>query len=461
MEWFNLHFDSVEMKSVILLFMAMLVIHTAKTQSLCDASQLIPVWARLEDSRPYYGPNYDPGPRAYLTANFDSKKMTPKLEVALSWIKGYFEGIKGARSAEYRYSYDKGFTIEESLRTNPWFLATNRLGSYNLRVYSRKTYCSNGRLSEYDGPARIDITFNELNYLIRPVRGQSADENGNSIPFQINGKPAFEIPNIKWTKGNIDYYQYPGPPPPSTASYSNWDFLDVYIIRKNDKPLFIPFTRKEILESKLLDLEKDYKERKILILEYTQVLSPEEVDRQLEERIAEIKRFTEQGVWGYSKENLENRIQLAISNSQIQKEEEAGKVENALAGLNRDYQAAVDLIHDYLANQPASELAKPVREYFPMNFGEDLVRRMQENFDRELTIDDWGQDKMIGYINPDYFDSKLSPDVPQMIAVEFINLDGAHSHLNEVVDKINQKLDFKALQALLPFANTTDNPKVN
>ncbi|MFD2201981.1 tetratricopeptide repeat protein [Shivajiella indica] len=428
------------------------------SQTPCDVSQLIPVWARLEDSRPYYGPNYDPGPRAYLTANFDSKKMTPKLEVALSWIKGYFEGIKGARFAEYRYSYDKGFTIEESLRTNPWFLATNRLGSYNLRVYSRKTYCSNGRLSEYDGPARIDITFNELNYLIRPLRGQSADENGNSIPFQINGKPAFEIPNIKWTKGNIDYYQYPGPPPPSTSKYSNWDFLDVFILRKNDKPLFLPFTRKEILESQLIDLEGSYKEMKRVILEYTQVLSAEEIDKQLEERIAEIKRFTEQGVWGYSKENLENRIQLAIRNSRIQKEEEAGKIENALSNLNRDYQAAVDLIQNYLANQPASVLAKPVREYFPINIGEDVLRKIQEDFDRELTIDDWGQDKMIGYINPDYFDSKLSPDVPQLIAVEFFNLDGVHSHLNEVVDKINQKLDFKALQALIPDVSMAAAP---
>ncbi|MFN3759452.1 MAG: hypothetical protein ACK4SF_09560 [Algoriphagus aquaeductus] len=74
-------------------------------QTGCDPSELIPVWKRLSpDGSHYFGPNYQPGPKAYLTANFDSKKMAPKLEIALSWIKGYFDGIKDARYADFKFS---------------------------------------------------------------------------------------------------------------------------------------------------------------------------------------------------------------------------------------------------------------------------------------------------------------------------------------------------------------------
>lgn len=432
--------------------------HTIAQTDCNVVDEITPVWKRLSpDGSHYFGPNYQPGPKAYLTANFDSKKMAPKLEIALSWIKGYFDGIKGARYADFKFSYWKGFTQEESLETNRWYLATQRLGSYNIRVLSGKTFCNNGRLAENDGPSLIDISFNELTHLARPVSGV-LDANGNEVVYLINGKPAFEIPKITRTEGNVDYYQYPGPPPETTVNFSNWDFLDVFVIRKNDQPLFIPFTRKEILESKLLDLERIYSERKKLALELTQVTPPEEFDRQLEERIAEIKKFTEEGVWGYSKENLESRIQLAIDNNRARKEEEAGKIDAALSELNEDYQTSVELIKEYLMSQPASELAKPVREYHPTNFGADLVRRMIENFDKELTQRDWGQNLEIGYINPDYFDPKLSPDVPQMIAVEFVNLQGVHAHLNQVVDRIKEKMDFKPLQGLFPATNMASAP---
>jgi hypothetical protein len=427
-------------------------------QTNCDPDGIIPVWSRdTPDGSNYFGPHYQPGPKAYLNANFDSKKMAPKLEVALSWIKGYFEGITGARYADYQFSYYKESTEEEVLATNRWYLASDRIGNFYLRVSSKKTNCSNGRLYEYDGPAWIDINFNNLNHLARYVSGIPV-KGLKEIPYLINGKPAFQIPKITRTKGNIDYYQYPGPPPETTVDWSNWYFLDVFVIRKNNKPLFISFTRKEILESKLIDLEQIYSERKNGILEFTQVSPPEEFDRELEERIAEIKRFTEQGVYGYYKENLESRIQLATENNRMRKEEEANKIENALAELNQDYETSVELIQDYLNNQPASELAKPVREYHPTNFGADLVRRMIENFDKELTERDWGQNLEIGYINPDYFDPKLSPDVPQLIGVEFVNLQGIHTHLNEVVERIKEKMDFKALQALFPTTNLAGAP---
>ncbi|MFN3759453.1 MAG: hypothetical protein ACK4SF_09565 [Algoriphagus aquaeductus] len=94
------------------------------------------------------------------------------------------------------------------------------MGSYNIRVLSGKTFCNNGRLAEYDGPPLIDISFNELTHLARPVSGV-LDANGNEVVYLINGKPAFEIPKITRTEGNVDYYQYPGPPPETTVNFSN------------------------------------------------------------------------------------------------------------------------------------------------------------------------------------------------------------------------------------------------
>ncbi len=78
------------------------------------------------------------------------------------------------------------------------------------------------------------------------------------------------------------------------------------------------------------------------------------------------------------------------------------------------------------------------------------MRAMLENFDPDYRGRGWGNNTLMVYINPEYFDTKIPLDVPQLITVEFVNLEGIHKHLNEVVDRINQMMDFKALQALFP-----------
>lgn len=419
-------------------------------QAPCENNQIIPVWNRLQDVQNIYGPNYQSGPKAFLTAGFEPKKMTPNLEIGINWLKGYFQNISGSRYADFSFRYLKGFTPEENLKTNEWYLSTGLVSSYSTRILSPYVLCSEGKMRELDGPSLIDISFNRLNHLAERL---VVSVNSIDYPYLINEKPVYKIPKITRSQGRIDYYRYPGSPPENVTNFANWDFLDVYILRNSDKPLFIPFTRKEILEAKVKDLGRIYEERKKLIIEYTQIRPEHEFDQELADRIAEIKKNTAEGAWGYSKENMENRIQLATENNRLAKKEEANKLHSELDVLEEDYNESIRMIQNYLANQPESVLNRPVREYFSVTFGVEMVDRMLEEFDRDLTDRDWGNNSVIVYINPDYFDTKVPLDVPQLITVEFVNLEGAHKHLNEVVDRINQKMDFKALQVLFPNVN--------
>ncbi|WP_373497147.1 hypothetical protein [Aquiflexum sp.] len=288
------------------------------SQSPCNVSELVPVWSRLEDSRNFYGPHYEPGPMKYLNASYDQKKMTPNLNVGVEWMKGYFEGVRGSKAVEYYFRYEKGFTHDEMLRTDEWFHSTGIISYSTVKFISSYGHCSGSRMGQLDGPSYVEIFLNRFNQLAQPFFDFETDP---LEPYKINGKPVFKIPTLTKRQGRVDYYQYPGPAPDYVVNYSKWDFLDAFLIRNSDKPLFIPFTRKEFLEFKLTELEQVYQKQRQAIVERTQVHPPEEFDRELEERIQEIKKLTAEGAWGYSKENMENRIRLAEENTTLKKKE--------------------------------------------------------------------------------------------------------------------------------------------
>jgi hypothetical protein len=420
-------------------------------QSPCDPSQLIPVWSRLEDSRNFYGPHYEPGPMKYLNTSYDSKKWTPQLNVGVEWMKGYFEGIRGSKEVDYQFRYEKGFTHDEMLRTDEWFHSTGIISYSTVKFISGYYgYCSGSRMGQFDGPSYAEILFNRFSQLAQPFFDFETDPEE---PYQINGKPVFKIPTLTKSQGRVDYYQYPGPVPDYIANYGNWDFLDVFVIRNSEKPLFIPFTRKEFLEFKLTELEKNYLKQRKGIVESTQIYPPEVFDRELEERIQEIKKLTTEGAWGYSKENMENRIRMAEENTRLKKKEELIKIPEKLDVLEKDYLESLEIVREYLQTQPDSILKKSFPEMHQGISGAYSMRTMIEKFDPDYHGQEWGNNTVMVYINPDYFDTKIPLDVPQLITVEFVNLEGVHKHLNEVVDRINQKMDFKALQALFPNVN--------
>ena len=410
----------------------------------CDPDAYRPEWIASGDQYAQYGPN-----ERYRVTDFNTAKMKPHLQAALAWIRERAESVTGAREARYYNYFYPGFPNPELLPRDFWYRATGRLSYYYLRVSSNGLFCENGRLGTLNGPATIQVQFNYLDDFASPAIKN--DEEGESVPILIKGHAVYKVPEIKRSEARVDYYEFPGPVPEYVVDYSRWQFLNAYVIRNSDKPLFIPITRKDYLEQYLPDMEETYQNQRKLILDYTQVVPPEEIDRQLNERIEEIKRLTEQGAWGYAKENMEQRIRLAQDHYKSIKEEEANKIRNLTAQIDRDYAESVQLIHDYLREQPAADLGKSVPDLFGLgNYEPGYVRKLLAEYLGGSGPRAWGQNTRICRINRDYFDNSLPPDVPQFIAVEFVNLENAHRHLNDIVANINRDYDFSALKALFP-----------
>ncbi len=435
------------MKKLWLHFLVLPLFTSAQNNQPCNIDSYTPKWVPLADFTASYGQN-----QKLRVTNFHQAKMKPHLQSALAWIRGKASSVTGSKLAEYYNLFHPGYPEKEQLYGNYWYAATARISYYNLKVMSRGLQCDDNRLITLIGPANILIYFNYVREIAKPV--QKNDDKGISIPVSINGKPVFEVPEIKRTEGRVDYYEYPGAVPDYVVNYSKWEFINGYIIRNGDQPLFIPFTRKEYLQQYLLEMESFYKKQREMMLKFTIVTSREDIDKELKERIAEIKKFTEQGVWGYSKENMEQRIKKAEEFYQNKKEEEASKIKNITKEADDNYTASVQLIKDYLQKKPAAELNNPVA----YKFGDKLVnalyevsntRRMLNELEAKPGERSWGLNKQLCYINKDYFNNALPPDVPQFIAIEFVNIENVHKHLNAIVANINREYDFSALKMLL------------
>ena len=376
-----------------------------------------------------------------MVANYNPAKMKPNMTKALNWIRSRAEGI-GGYQAEYYNNYIYGSPDPEILQENLWFQETKVLGYYYLRINAEAWVCKtvNGKLESInlDGPATINVYFNKTISHARPVEIVIAAETKQ---YYINGKAVYsKLPHIK-TVGRVDFYDYPGPPPPSTSRFSNIYFSNTYIIRNSDKPVFITFNRKEYLEQYLIDMEKEYKQSIDNSLESTNVKTPEQIDQELKDRIDEIKRLTENGAYGYSKESLEFRIEKAkefYKNAQI---EEADKLKNKLGKKEIDYHESIKLVKNYL-QQPDSVLNKSVKtDIVAIHITPDGIKRMLNDFDKES----WLGSMELAYVNVDYFNKNLAPDVPQFICIEFINLDNMHEHFPKIIANINKDFDFTEL----------------
>lgn len=435
------------MKKQFLSFLLLPFFTLAQKNQPCDINNFTPKWVALGDERTYYGPN-----EKYRTKNFDEAKMKPYLQVALNWTKQQAKNVKGSKEARYYNYFNWGFPDPEIMSHNIWYQATGRISSYHLKVFNNGLFCRENQLGTLVGPSEIYIYFNDANEIALPMTRPG--EKGSSLPLRINGKVVFEVPDIKRSDGRVDYYEYPGPPPPSTVNYAKWNFINGYIIRNSDKPLIIPFTRKEYLQQYLLEMGSTYKQRREVILKETNVKSPDDIDKELKERIAEIKKFTEQGAWGYSKEDLENRIKKAEEFFQNKKVEEANKIKSLIKDADDNYLESVTLIKEHLQNKPDSELKKPVT----YRLGQKLVNTLYESTYTRRTLEEldaghgrflWGNTKILCYYNKDYFNNSLPADAPQFISIEFVNLENIHKNLNDIVENINREFDFKALEVLL------------
>lgn len=431
------------MKGLVMLIFLMPLLAFSQEMS-CNEDSFTPKWVAFPDYSQDFYRHSALGSKQMKAYNLS--KMKPHLNVALNWTKELAADIKRSKEAKYQFEMYYGPGNPEELFTNAWYLATGRNGGYTLRIKLHDIVCRPNGVATVDGPAEILVSFNSLHKLAESIT--KIDESGASVPVQINGKPLFLVPELKKSEKNQDYYEFPGPVPDYVVNYARWEFIDAFVIRNSSKPLFIPLTRKEFLEYFLVSIEEKYNNEKKVILENTQVTTPEEIEREREARIAEIKKFTGQGAYGYSESNYEHRIKTANEFFNNKKSAEADKVKNLTKELDENYAESVRLVKDYLLKSPPAVLEKSLRR-LPAAFTDPpSVKRMLENLEDAPNMRMWGQNTEVCFINKDYFNNTLPNDVPQLIVIEFVNNEYVHENLKTLVKRIYEKNDFSKLSDL-------------
>ncbi|MDO8967518.1 hypothetical protein [Algoriphagus sp.] len=433
------------MKTALLLVLLIVAPFWAYTQSSCDPDQYTLVWSKATDFYERYGPNQV---NKQLTANFDSKKMQPRMGTALIWLQRKTQGLAGAKSASSYQNFYPGNSHPDALYTNAWYQATGRLGYYYLRTSSHYLTCVDNSPIEIPGPAWIDIQFNYFNQFAKPV--QTTDKEGVIVPVQMDGRPVFSVPEKHSSNGRIDYYEFPGEVPDYVVDYSRMWFYHAFVVRNSDKPLFISVTQRDYLNYYLKQMERFYLDFKKILGQSAPTNSLQDILAEKDERIAEIKRLTEEGAYGYSKDNLANRLQKAEEFYQTKLEEEKNKTSGGNSEVDQEYQESVRLIKDYLNSEPESILSKPIGEIETNPTHEiSLTASVLEKLKAPKPERGWSKNTQFAFINPEYFDKSLAPDVPQFIAVEITNNENRHKHLNELAYRLRKDWDFAELLQLL------------
>lgn len=432
------------MKRTLILLLLLPFAGFSQTNKPCDVDQVIPRWVALNE---FIDPTGTLKNNPFHREPYNIAKMKPNLAASLQWIQSYTDGIRGAQRFSWYNNFYPGNPHPDAVETDYWYQSTGLLGNYYLRIMSAYLFCENEKLHAYDHPAWIEIRFNHFNHFAKPIYVFNNENKG--VLLKIDGKVVWEVPQLKSSASGVDYYDFPGDIPESVVSTSFW-FYKAFVVRKNDKPLFIPLTRKAYMEHYLDEMEKYYLAIRKMKQQYTQVTPPEEIDREMEERIAEIKKLTEQGAWGYSRENLEQRIALTKENYRQRKLDEANKLENIALQDDNNFKESKKLIQEYLQKTSMETLSKKVNYVSPHFLYDPLsVKLLISNLSDDYRKDLWPPNNEIMLLNNDYFDNSLAPDVPQLITVEFINNVNVHQHLNLIAARMLERNDFTALQNML------------
>lgn len=411
----------------------------------CNPDSYTPKWMAFPDYTQDFYKHSGVGSQHMKAYHFSAIK--PHLNVALDWTKELATGIKRSKEAKYQFEMYYGPGNPEELLTNAWYLATRRNGGFTLRIKLHDIICRPYGVATVDGPADILVSFNMFHKLAENIT--TIDVSGTKIPILIKGKPLFLVPERKKTEENYDYYEFPGPVPEYVVNFARWEFLDAFVIRQGNKPFFLPVTRKEFLEYFLVSIEDKYNQEKKFILDNTSATPSEEIEKERKARMAEIKRFTEQGAYGYSATNYEHRVKTANEFFDNKRSEEVNKMKNLTRELEENYTESVRLVNDYLTKSPSALLQKPIRRLPAVFTDPPSVRRMLENLDDAPDQRMWGQNTEVCFINPGYFDNALSNEVPQLIVIEFVNNEYLHENLKVLVKRVLTNNDFSKLTGLL------------
>lgn len=359
-------------------------------------------------------------------AKWDVTKKKSQLAKAESWIKNILTGFTGAKLLYYNtYWLDYVVSEKGTSSDETFYKATGTKSFYNSKTMFFAYYCYdniNTIHTEGESGSNVQVTFNNVfaSWLIT-----------DAGVFTINGKPAFKIFQKKRSEGRIDFYEQQVQDNATAKMYTTNDCI---ILRNSDKPVFIPFTRKEYLEQMLKDVDNaGTSNSKILNEGYESNVKMFEI---------EMKVYKEKDK-SYTPEKEAKRRKWF--------EEDQEKLKKLISKINPDADAAKEVIHQYL-QKPQEWLNRGFKNFYSSSTytargvtqyieGMDKIRMNGVGEVEEETAEE------IVTINPAYFSKTLSSDVPQLIMVHLQN--STYAHMQKVAALVKQPGALAPLEAIL------------
>jgi hypothetical protein len=303
-----------------------------------------------------------------------------------------------------------------------------------LRFYAYYCYDNNNKIfTEDESGSFIHVMFNNVF-----ASTLCTDVN----VFSVNGKHAFKILEKSHSDGRVDFYEMRAKSNVNDTIYTSKH--DIIIIRNSDKPVFITITRKEYLEQMLKDVEAYRAKRKE---EISNIYSLQV--KQFEDEVKIKKEYDKKYT---SEKEASDRKRFTEDNS-------PEKMDKAIKKTDTDINSAKEIIIQY-QGKPQNWLARSFNSFYP--FESYSSAGLTGYFDKLDVADESGEDLTrteVVYLNPGYFDNKLSVDIPQLISVHLSK--GSYQHMLKVAKLIKQSGALDPLAAILNPVNSPSSQNLS
>src|SRR5688572_8110400 len=280
-----------------------------------------------------------PGCGSKASINIAATK--PRVAKAETWINGLLNNYTGAKLA-----FSNNDVLDNS--SDFYKLRYSAMGIKGGFYYSQMRFYSyqcnqNTIAAEGESGSSVMIYFNYLFAGYGPHH--LCSEEGL---YTINGKPVFKVYEKKNTVGRIDMYERMWQTNVNDT-YGSKD--DYYVIRNSDQPVFIPITRKEVLQQLLKDMDTNKASRMALAKSLhdptKEAANKAAFDAELK-RIDNSKSYTKEQMAPYRKRFIET-----WQTEQQKLDKETDKIE-------ADTKGAKEVVMEYM-NRSAEWLGRTVR----------------------------------------------------------------------------------------------------
>jgi hypothetical protein len=360
-------------------------------------------------------------------SNINPALIKPRLAKAEGWLNGLLKGFTGAKlgyqnSYVYNNSSDFGKLFQSETGIKGYYYSQMRFFAY---------YCNQDKIiPEGESGTSVMVYFNSFFAGYGP-HGLCTDIG----PITINGKRVFEIFEKKSTQGRIDLYERMW----QVNVNDNYGSKDDYIvIRNSDQPVFIPITRKELLQQLLKDIEASRASRTTMA---RSIHNPANEAANKAAFEAELKRIDNSK--SYTKEQMAPYRKRLVETFETEQQ----KLDKEIARIEADTKGGKEVVSEYM-KRPAEWLGRTVKHIFSGSVYNALsVRSYLDELDLNRYRPEEETSSLIVSLNPSYYNKSLAADVPQLILIQVAK--GSYPHMKKVADLIRKPGALAPLEALL------------